>query len=159
MRFSLLSSAWTAYLASNMPCHPNYLTWSRQDVIPRPFFNNRNITEDPRNIIPMPMQLNNIREMQPFVDTYDEGRVIYSCSRCPNPGICKGSAILSSMRMIPPDIFKGPIARSVLYSATKHPKIAETIDKKVLNIETAIQWDSKFPMTRSEKEWIDSHCD
>jgi endonuclease I len=56
----------------------------------------------------------------------------------------------------PPDFLKGPIARSVLYSVGEYPKMAELIHNKVLDIDTAIRWDSTFPMSKAEKLWLDS---
>lgn len=58
--------------------------------------------------------------------------------------------------VLPPDAFKGPIARSVLYSVGVHPKFAETINDQVLDLGTAIKWDSLFPITKAEMDWIDS---
>jgi len=153
MRFLPL---WTGYLVSQVPCHPLHLTWSREHVIPKCLTPNKNITEDPRNIIPLPRAINNARGHSRYTDKWDGGQVVHACPTCPTPGFCRGSAIITPNGIVPPDTFKGPIARSVLYSIGAHPKFAPTINDQVLDLETAIKWDSVFPMTRAEKDWIDS---
>jgi endonuclease I len=156
MRISIFSSVFTGYLASKLPCHPHYLTWSREHVIPKSVVPNRNVTEDPRNIIPMPKLINNARSNRPYTEQWKDGFLKYSCSKCPHPGFCRASMVLTPLGAHPPDVLKGPIARSVLYSVGKHPKLLEVIDEKVLSIDTAIIWDRHFPMSPAEKQWIDS---
>lgn len=156
MRITLFSSVFTGYLASKLPCHPHYLTWSREHVFPKSIIPNRNVTEDPRNIIPMPNNINHARSNYPYTEMWKGGYLRYSCSNCPHPGFCRASMIISPDGAHPPDVFKGPIARSVLYSVGKHPKLSEVIDSKVLDLNTAIQWDRNFPMSSAEKKWIDS---
>ena len=156
MRVSILSSLWTGYLASNIPCHPDHLTWSREHVIPKSFPLNKEVTESPHNIIPMPKLLNNARGTRQYTNEWRDGYTIYACSKCPHPGFCCAAALASPSGIYPPDVFKGPIARSVLHSVKTSPKLAEVIDKQVLDLDTAIKWDSGFPMTKAEKEWIDS---
>lgn len=146
MRFSILSSVWTAYVASNFPCHPNYLTWSKDQIVPG----------DPHSAVPMPTRLINARGNQPFTDKWEEGQTLYACSRCPHPGFCKGSALKTSEGINPPDILKGPIARSVLRAIGTNPRQARDIDKMILDLDVAIKWDSKYPMTKAEKEWVDT---
>jgi len=154
MRLSILSSVWTAYLASRLPCHPTYLTWSREHVIPKSVI--PSLANDPRNIIPMPMVTNNARGNRPYTDDWENGSLVYACSNCPHPGFCAGAAVMTPSGLHPPNAFKGPIARSVLYSVGEHPKLSELINDRVLNIDTAIKWDSHFPMTKEEKDWLDS---
>ena len=151
-----LSPIWITYLASQVPCPPLSLTWTREHVIPKALTPNRNITEDPRNIIPLPKSINNARGHKRYTDKWENGYIVHACPDCPTPGFCRGSATLSTDGVTPPDVFKGPIARSVLYSVGAHPKFAQTINDKVLDLETAIEWDRKFPMTMAEKEWFDS---
>lgn len=157
MRVSILSSLWTGYLASQLPCHPDHLIWTRQHIIPRSFPLNKQITDSPHNIIPMPQLIKNAREDYPYTNEWQGGQAVYACSNCPNPGFCRAAAVVSaSGKIYPPDVLKGPIARSVLHTVNTSPKIAEVIDELVLDLNTAIEWDSKFPMSRQEKVWFDS---
>jgi endonuclease I len=55
----------------------------------------------------------------------------------------------------PPDLWKGPIARSVLFSVNKHPSLTREINNKVLSLDTALKWDSLFPMSKEEHLWLD----
>ena len=54
--------------------------------------------------------------------------------------------------VVPPDAFKGPIARSVLRSIDKFPKFAEKISNEVLDYDLAIEWDRQFPMSVAEHD-------
>jgi endonuclease I len=156
MRVSIFSSALTGYLAGHLPCHPLYLTWTREHVIPKSIINSKQITEDPRNIIPMPQNLNQARGNRPYTSEWKDGYLAYSCTTCPHPGFCRASMVVSPKGAHPPDIFKGVIARSVLYSIGQYPKFAPIINDQVLDMETAIKWDSHFPMSKAEKTWLDS---
>lgn len=151
MRLSIL---WTAYLSSRLPCHPSHLTWTREHVIPKSVI--PGIAGDPRNIIPLPREINNARGVLPYTDDFENGVIVRSCHQCPNPGHCIGSAVITPSGVNPPSAFKGPIARSVLYSVAQHPKLTEFIHENILDIDTAIKWDSRYPMSRAEKQWIDS---
>lgn len=153
MKFSILSSVWTSYLASNLPCHPLYVDWTREHVIPKSVLP---ISHNPRNIIPLPKQLNHARGNRPYTQESKDGYVTYACTKCVQPGFCRGSALVTPEGVNPPDTFKGPIARSVLYSAFRYPQFAEEINDKVLNLDTAIEWDSHFPMTEAERKWIEN---
>lgn len=153
MRLSLF---FIGYLASKLPCPPRSLTWSREHVIPKSIIPNRIVTEDPRNILPMPKPINNARSNMPYTEEWKDGYLKYSCPSCPHPGFCRGAMLLSPKGAFPPDLWKGPIARSVLYSVGKHPKLTETIHKQVLDLNTAIKWDRMFPMSLEERTWIDS---
>jgi endonuclease I len=156
MRVSLLSSAFTSYLASKIPCNPLYYTWTREHVIPKSIISNRRITEDPRNIIPMPRKLNNHRSNRPYTTRWTDGYLVYACDNCPHPGFCRGSMVLSEHGAHPPDILKGPIARSVLYTIDQYPQYARDITMKVLTYKTAMLWNDIYPMSKPEIEWIRS---
>jgi endonuclease I len=156
MRFSIFSSALTGYLASRVPCPLQCYTWSREHVIPKSLRLPRNVTEHPRNIIPMPAKLNNARGSRPFTSAFKDGYVVYACDKCPMPGYCGGASVVSPDGVHPPNAYKGVIARSVLHSAFEHPAFAREIDKKVLELNTAIKWDRMFPMSEAEAEWIRS---
>lgn len=137
-----------AYLASKLPCHPSYVTWSREHVIPKSILP-RNITSDPRNILPLPKHLNNARSNLPYTNEWKDGYLV-RCSNCPNPGFCSGSMIINPSGANPPDAWKGPIARSVLYSVARYPHISDTVNDKVLNLKIALEWDKKFPLSNAE---------
>lgn len=138
-----------AYLASKLPCHPSHITWSREHVIPKSIIPNRNITEDPRNILPLPKNLNNARSNLPYTHEWKDGYLV-RCSNCPHPGFCSGSMIISPSGANPPDAWKGPIARSVLYSVGRYPHISDTVNDKVLNLKLALEWDKQFPISKAE---------
>ena len=156
MRVSIFSSAFTGYLASKLPCHPYYVTWTREHVIPKSIIGNRQITEDPRNILPFPKQLNHARSNLSYTSQWKDGRTFQACTKCPNPDFCRGTMNVGKAGVHPPDVFKGPIARSVLYSVGKYPRLANTIADQVLDLDTAILWDSYYPMSPAERDWLDS---
>lgn len=156
MRLSIFTAAWTGYLASKLPCHPTYLTWSREHVIPKSIIADRRVTEDPQNIIPLPTTLNNARANLPYTNDSADGYPVYSCAKCVYLGACHGAGMKTPLGFVPPNAFKGPIARSALTIAFKYPIHAHTINDKVLNLETAIQWDRQFPMSKEESDWIRS---
>lgn len=147
-----LNIVFTTYLASRLPCHPLYLDWSREHVIPQSLMR----SPGPRNIIPLPKPLNQARGNRPYTDDFKDGYVTYSCSNCPHPGYCAGSAIISPSGINPPNAFKGLVARSVIEMAFKYPHLMQDINDNVLNIDTAIKWDRMYPMTEQEKDWIRS---
>jgi endonuclease I len=152
MRTNLLS-AFTTYLASRIPCNPNFYTWTREHVIPKSIIRNRHVTEDPQNIIPMPKELNQARGNRPYTPKWRDGFLKYACSNCPHPGFCRAAMVVSPDGVHPPDILKGPIARSVLHSIETYPQHAETINAKVLNVEVALKWNSSFPASKAELDF------
>lgn len=151
-----LNFALTTYLASRLPCHHLYYDWSREHVIPKSLRLPRNITEHPRNIIPMPKLLNNKRGNRPYTAEFKDGYVAYACTNCPAPHFCSGASVISPAGVHPPNAFKGLIARSVLYSAFEHPSMARQIGEQVLDLDTAIKWDRIFPESEAEADWIRS---
>lgn len=148
-----LSPLWTSYLALKLPCPPAAYKFSREHVLPKSLFP-KAVAEDPRNIIPLPVALNQARGVLPYTAQFKDGRFHYTCAKCPHPGFCRGAMVVSEEGAHPPDVFKGIIARSVLYSAWEYPSLVEAIDSNVLDLDTAIEWDSKFPMTEAESEWL-----
>lgn len=146
----------TSYLASQVPCHPLYYDWSREHVIPKSLKLPRNVTEHPRNIIPMPLLLNNKRGNRPYTAEFKDGYVAYACTNCPAPHFCSGASVISPSGVHPPTVYKGVIARSVLHSAFNHPTFAKQIGDKVLDLNIAIKWDRMFPESEAEHDWIRS---
>lgn len=151
-----LPPVFTSYLASRSPCHLPHYEWTREHVIPKSLRLPRNVTEHPRNIIPMPKLLNNKRGNRPYTAEFKDGYVAYGCTQCPAPHFCSGASVISPSGVHPPNHYKGVIARSVLYSAFEHPSLAFKIGKEVLDLETAIKWDRMFPMSEAEQDWIRS---
>lgn len=156
MRVSVFYRAFTGYLANRIPCQPLYYQWSKEHVIPKSILPNRVVTENPHNIIPMPRDLNTARSNKRYTVEWKDGYKKYACQNCPHPGYCRGSMVISPEGVHPPDYLKGPIARSVLYSVDTYPKYASLINDKVLSIDTAIRWDYIYPMSKEEREWLDS---
>jgi endonuclease I len=155
MKANVFYSVWTSYLASRLPCPLPAYTFTKEHVLPKSLFP-RVVVDDPRNIIPMPKALNNGRSNFPYTAEWQDGSTVYACGSCPMPGYCRGGGVLSTGGFHPPDVLKGPVARSVLYSVGKHPRFASKIDKEVLRIDTAIEWDSKFPMSNAERLYVNS---
>jgi endonuclease I len=54
---------------------------------------------------------------------------------------------------MPPDVFKGPIARSVLKNIDKFPSLAKQLDEEVLDYDLAIEWDRRYPMSVQEHDY------
>lgn len=111
------------------------------------------VVEDPRNVIPLPGSLNHARGVLPYTSQGGD-KIVYTCAKCPHPGYCRGAMFVGEEGANPPDMFKGPIARSVLYSVGQYPSLVEAIDKYVLDLNTAIKWDSRYPMSEAESEWL-----
>jgi len=155
MKPTIFYSAWTSYLASRLPCPLPSYTFTREHVLPKSKFP-KIVVEDPRNIIPMPGALNHARGNGPYTAEFADGSLIYGCKSCPVSGWCEGSGALSPSGFTPPNVLKGPIARSVLYSIGTYPEWAQKIDKEVLRYDTAIVWDSRFPMSTAERLYIES---
>ena len=158
MKINPLYAVWTSYLATRLPCPMPAYTFTKEHCLPKSKFP-RVIVDDPRNVIPMPKTLNHARGNGPYVPDYLDGYAVYSCSKCPMPGWCRGGGIKTPEGFNPPDVLKGPIARSVLYSVGKYPRFADKIDKEVLRIDTAIDWDSRFPMSQAERLYVESLTD
>lgn len=155
MRTTVFYSVWTSYLASRLPCPIPAYTFTREHVLPKSLFP-RVVVEDPRNIVPMPQKLNHARGNAPYTADFRDGYMVYGCQSCPMPGYCRGCGVQNPDGFNPPDVLKGPIARSVLHAVGKYPRFAHKIDKEVLRIDTAIDWDSKFPMSKAERCYVDS---
>lgn len=148
----LLFAVWTSYLASKLPCPLSSLSWSKEHCLPKSLFPPA-IVNRRDNIIPLPVKINNARGNRRYTNKWEDGYLVYSCPSCPHPGFCAGSGVISPNGFVPPDVFKGPVARSVLNSIEHFPKFAEKINDEVLNYDTAIEWDRRYPMTVSERHY------
>lgn len=143
---------WTSYLALRLPCPLLTSTFSTEHVLPKSRFP-RVVVEDPQNLIPLPKALNNARGNRPYTSKHGDGYLVYACKSCPFPGWCAGAAVVSEEGVLPPDPFKGPIARSVLEAIAKYPHLSERISNDVLDYDTAIEWDRRFPMSVQEHSY------
>lgn len=98
--------------------------------------------------------MNNARSSIKYVDKVNtNGKPIYACECYQNCTTCTGKAIMTKDGFVPPDIWKGQIARAVLYMATKYPKYYNRIDKEVLDLGLAMVWNAKFPSDTLESQW------
>lgn len=156
MKIPLLSSLWTSYLSSQLPCHPSYVTWSREHVIPTSIIANRTVTQHHQNIIPMPKRMNNARGNRPYTKgkLSETGYTVRACDACLHSGSCLADIVVTPSGVIPSELFKGPIARSVLRSLEKYPMFYHDITEKVLDAETALEWNSRYPPSVQEIDWI-----
>jgi endonuclease I len=111
------------------------------------------IANRPTNIIPFPTRLNNARGNKKYTNKWEDGYLVYTCSQCPHPGFCAGAAVISPNGFMPPDVFKGPVARSVLKSIEEYPKFADKISNEVLDYDLAIEWDRRYPLTKEEHSY------
>lgn len=152
MKTTIFFSVWTSYLASRLPCPLSTYTFSREHVLPKSLFP-RVITSDPDNIIPMPTKLNNARGNRPFTNKWQDGYLVHGCVGCPHVGFCRGASVIGENGVVPPDAYKGPIARSVLKMIENYPKFSEKISDEVLDYDTAIEWDRRHPMTVTEHDY------
>lgn len=147
-------SATTKLLLKNFwrvmfPCHN--VRWTCEHVVPRSLIAEH---DDLHNLILLPDRLNHARSNYPYIQNSTlPGRIqtIPPCfhSECD----CYITGSLVSKRFIPPDLFKGKIARSILYMEKKYPHHHDLIHNKVLNLDVAFMWDSMFPTTEEEIEW------
>lgn len=153
MRVSPLFHAWSTYLESRLPCslEPGYLM-TKEHIAPKSLFPPI-LTNDQYNIIPFPKRLNNARSNYPYTNTWKDGYAIYACTNCPTPGFCRGAMIKTPDGYNPPTIFKGPIARSVLYNSIRFPDLSQKLNKEVLDLNTAREWNLTNPMSPQEKAW------
>jgi endonuclease I len=115
------------------------------------------VTSNHDNIIPLPSSLNNARGNRKYTNRIDGGYLAYACKSCPTAGFCSGAMVITEEGVVPPDVFKGPIARSVLRSVDKYPQFAKDIDRLVLDLETATEWNRRFPI-RLEEAGYRSNC-
>lgn len=146
----LLFAVWTSYLASKLPCPLSSLMWSKEHVLPKSLFPPV-IVNKPYNIIPLPTKINNARRSLRYTNKWEDGYLVYACKHCPHPGFCAGAGVISPSGFMPPDVFKGPIARSVLKGIENYPKLTEKISQEVLDYDLAIEWDRRYPESLSER--------
>ena len=150
MKTSVIYNAWASYFINRLPCPLTTYSMTKEHIAPKSLFPPI-ITHTDANILPMPARLNNKRGNKPYTKLWEDGHLVYACDKCPTPGFCRGAGIMSVSGLYPPDIYKGPIARSVLYNAKKYPSFAKRLNDKVLNIETAYEWDFKYPISEIER--------
>lgn len=147
----LLFAVWTSFLASRMPCPLGGYSWTKEHVAPKSLFPPI-VAKSPENIIPFPAKLNHGRGNRKYTSKWDEdGYLLYACQYCPHPGYCRGAAIVTKDGVVPPDPFKGPIARSVLKTVERFPKYATLLNDDVLDYNTAMEWDRRYPMSKAEE--------
>lgn len=144
----VLKSFWRQHLF--VPC--SHIQWTCEHVVPKSLFREHN---DLHNLILFPYSLNNARSNFPYVDSIPSNmstKIVYPCvsAHCDCPW--KGK-LVSRQSFIPPDMWKGMIARSVLYMKDKYPWHEKMIQTKVLAFDTALEWDHEFPATPPEQEW------
>lgn len=150
----LLRNYWSQHVV--MPCP--HLQWTCEHVIPKSLIMEH---DDLHNLMFLPDRLNNIRSNFPYVDGNDlingnQSKLILPCNNCS----CGNYGILHMKRsMTPPDPFKGMIARSVLCMRDKYPQHTALIEKRVLALSTALEWDMTFAATLDEVVWDNLICD
>ena len=149
MKFPVI---WTTYLASRLPCPPSAYSFTREHVLPKSLFP-RVVTEKTDNIIPLPSSLNSARGNRKYTNKIYDGYCVYTCKHCPSPGFCPGAMVVTNEGVVPPDVFKGPIARSVLKSIDKFPQFANDIDRIVLDLDVAAEWNQRFPIRLEEASY------
>lgn len=152
MKLPITYALWTSYLASKLPCPLSSYTFSKEHVLPSSLFPK---TVSNRSVIPLPRAINNARGRRPYTNVWSDGYAVYSCGSCPHPGWCQGAALVTPNGVVPPDVFKGPIARSVLRSIKEAPGLSQKIVEQVLDYDTAIEWDRRYTMSTAEKAWLD----
>ena len=143
---------WSAYFARRLPCPQSAYSFSKEHVAPKSLFPAA-VAHSPGNIIPFPQRLNNARGARKYTSHWKDGYVFYACRACPAPGHCGGSMVISPHGVHPPQIYKGPIARSVLRTMCKFPSMKDKLHEEVLDLDLAIEWDRKYPMTLEEQHW------
>jgi endonuclease I len=148
----LLFAVWTSFLASKLPCPMNSYTWSKEHCLPKSLFPPV-VVNRKHNIIPLPTKINNSRGNRKYTGKWEDGHLVYACKQCPHPGFCAGAGVMSPSGFMPPEVFKGPVARSVLKSIESFPKMAEKISEEVLDYGTAIEWDRRYPESLAERHY------
>lgn len=145
---SLLKNYWAQRLDFNC----SNVQWTCEHVVPRSLITEHN---DLHNLIMFPGSLNNARSNYPYINNNDFNSTIKTIWPCFNKecGCNTTGTLVSKQLFIPPDLFKGRIARSVLFMDEKYPHHHDLIHKKVLNLEVASMWDDMFPATQQEAEW------
>lgn len=144
---ALLKNYWAQRL--DLPC--KNVQWTCEHVVPRSLIMEHN---DLHNLILLPSRLNNARSNYPYINNRlnETSRIIWPCF---NKGChCNTTGKLISKHLfVPPDLFKGMIARSVLFMDEKYPHHHDLIHKRVLDLGVASMWDTMHPATKYEAEW------
>jgi endonuclease I len=153
MKTSVVYNTWVSYMVNRMPCPITSYSMSKEHVAPKSLFPSV-LVNDKHNIIPMPARLNNHRGRRPYTKLWEDGYAVYSCENCATPGFCRGAGLSSVSGIFPPDLYKGPIARSVLYNNMKFPALSQKLNDKVLDLRVAQEWNLKYPMSDPEKMWL-----
>lgn len=137
------------YWGPVFPC-PN-VRWTCEHVVPRSLIAEHN---DLHNLILLPDRLNHARSNYPYIQNSTDNNH-KSIPPCSQPDCqCEGRGVLVSKHLfIPPDRFKGQIARAVLCMDQKYPHRHDVIHNRVLDLGLAHDWDLQFPATAKEIEW------
>lgn len=158
---NILKEFWQPHLQGITCPNRTSVRWSCEHVIPRSLVRNTEfsrIETDLRNLIIFPQHLNNVRSNLKYGNVVKNATVKYYCE-CKVPSTnCSFTAVTSKQKnqtiFCPPDIFKGKIARSVLSVIALYPDITPRVNKRVLNLRVARQWNKTFPPDSDEKNWI-----
>lgn len=157
----LLVDFWSTRYRNLVPCENKYgIKWTCEHVVPRSLVREH---DDMHNLILFPARMNHLRANKkyselPFDLVGQPLRMsrIPSCHPCQcSQNRCKACGWNHNDFFVPPDYWKGVIARSTMYMAQKYPRYQQLIHNRVLDVGTATLWDMHFPPTKSQKQWDD----
>ena len=161
MRFSLLShktfmkAFWIDFLVRQIRCPVNEITWTCEHVVPRSYINNKSVVNDPRNLILLPQTLNTARSNLSMTDSLVKFKPVCACRNnyCINTKLtCPSRAYVSKEGFVPPDMWKGVVARSILSMVETYPEHYSAINKS-LHIPLAKEWDMMYKPSKVERQW------
>lgn len=128
-------SIFKSFLAASTCCDVSNMYINREHVIPRSVFPlNTNI-----NVIPFPGILNSARGNKRYVESIQDGKLVWPCHTCVNVH-CPLIGVTSKNEFSPPLLYKPIIGASVLTSIIDAPELTYIVHTKVLDLSTALSW-------------------
>lgn len=157
---TLLHDFWTSRYQLKIPNCTN-IQWTCEHVVPKSLIREH---DDMHNIILLPATINNMRSNYKYIENlYMDGlqnssmqtRRVSSCSLCSQPQCTLTGRLYSNRLFIPPNLWKGQIARSALMMVKKYPHHRLLINNHVIDLSTALLWNYYFPPTTDDQQWDD----
>lgn len=153
---SLLKSFWIERFQLPSLCSQS-IEWTCEHIVPKSVIPKSSIHNNLHNLILLPKLLNNARSN--YCYTNDQEKIIKKVSGCHG---CKGTdchikgLLVTSTKepsFNPPELWRGELARAVLYMTAKYPTYSQVIESKVLSRRTAYKWLLTYPPDWRHIEW------
>lgn len=140
---SLRDQVFKTHLPLLLPkIHCEDVVWSVEHVIPRSLIQ-RTIANDPLNLIPIPVRLNNARSNYKYGDVPTGSVLVPACRECSDPKCPMRGKLFHNASMVvfePPEIYKPFISESVVAMLLKYPELRSRIEEFVMEPHTLHAW-------------------